>query len=249
MFAIIDSRSSLQTINNLRKYVSDIYQFKTSGITGNSISGHPDIFIYQDNNYFVVAPNAPVEFFDFLNNHNIPWLKGENRVGDEFYNSVQYNCLNTSDFLFHKAGYTDPTILEINKGREFVQLSQAYTRCSLVHLGGDNYLTSDRGIEKVLSRKGLSCFYFSPKKITIQDHNNGFIGGATGIWGKRIFFNGNIALHADGKRLKEYLLRLDFDMVNLSDHYLYDGGCIFFVSTESKRKRTNHENRRINTEK
>ena len=229
MFAIIDSRSSKQAINNLKEYVEDLFVFQTSDLTYNSISGHPDIFIYQDNNHLVVAPNAPIELFKFLNNYNIAYLKGERDVGHALDNSVQYNCLSTSQFLFHKSGFTDPSILEINKDKEFVQLPQAYTRCSLVHLCEDNYLTSDRGIEKVLLQKGLSCFYFNPEEIIIHDHNNGFIGGTIGMCGKRIFFNGNVGLHADVQRLKEHLLNLGFDIVNLSDEYLYDGGCIFFV--------------------
>ncbi|MHC4140256.1 MAG: DUF6873 family GME fold protein [Planctomycetota bacterium] len=182
MFAIIDSRSSKKAISKLKEYVTDICTFQTNGITGNSISGHPDIFIYLDKNQLVVAPNAPDELYVFLDNHNITYTKGRRLVGDEFYNSVQYNCLSTSDFFFHKSGYTDTAILEINKDKEFIQLPQAYTRCSLVHLCEDNYLTSDRGIEKVLLQKGLSCFYFNPEEITIRDHNNGFIGGTVGIW-------------------------------------------------------------------
>jgi hypothetical protein len=229
MFAIIDSRSSKQAISNLKEYVDDVFAFQTSGITDNSISGHPDIFLYQHKNHLVVAPNAPAELFVFFDNHNITYLKGERDVGHELYNSVQYNCLSTSDSLFHKSGYTDSAIIKINKDKEFIPLPQAYTRCSLVHLCEDNYVTSDRGIEKVLLRKGLSCFYFNPEEIIIQDHNNGFIGGTIGIQDKRIFFNGNVDLHDDGQRLREYLIDLEFDIVNLSDEYLYDGGCIFFV--------------------
>jgi hypothetical protein len=229
MFAIIDSRSSKKAISKLKEYVTDVCTFQTNGITGNSISGHPDIFIYQDKKQLVVAPNAPDELFEILARYNTTYVRGESEVGYELYNSVQYNCLSTSDFLFHKPGYTDSAILEINKDKEFIQLPQAYTRCSLVHLCENNYVTSDRGIEKVLLQKGLSCFYFNPEEITIRDHNNGFIGGTIGIRGKKIFFNGNLELHADGQRLREHLIDIDFDIVNLSDEFLYDGGCIFFV--------------------
>lgn len=229
MFAIIDSRSSKKAINTLKEYVKDVFAFQTNGLTYNSISGHPDIFIYQDNNHLVVAPNAPDGLFEFLERHGIAYRKGKTDVGNELYNSTQYNCLSTHDFFFHKPGYTDPVILEINREKEFIPLPQAYTRCSLVHLYGNNYITSDRGIEKTLLKKGFSCFYFHPKKIRIRGHNNGFIGGTAGVWGKRIFFNGNIGLHADGQQLNEYLLNLGLEIVSLSDEYLYDGGCIFFV--------------------
>ncbi|MCF6147756.1 MAG: hypothetical protein E3K37_03765 [Candidatus Kuenenia sp.] len=229
MFAIIDSRSSERIINTLKEYVEDVFVFQTNGMTYDSISGHPDIFIYQDNNHLVVAPNAPEGLFGFLERHSIAYLKGKTDIGNELDNSVRYNCLSTSEFFFHKPGYTDPIILEINSEKEFIPLPQAYTRCSLVHLYGNNYVTSDRGIEKVLLGKGFSSFYFHPEEIRIRGHNNGFIGGAAGVWGKRIFFNGNIEVHADGQRLKKHLLNLGLEIVCLSDEYLYDGGCIFFV--------------------
>lgn len=229
MFAIIDSISSTRVITTLKEYVEDVFAFQTNGLTYDSISGHPDIFIYQDKDHLVVAPNATVGLFEFLEHHSIAFLKGKTDVGNELYNSTQYNCLSTPDFLFHKPGYTDPAILEINKSKEFIRLPQAYTRCSLIHLYGNNYVTSDGGIEKVLLGKGLSCFYFNPKEIRIRGHNNGFIGGAAGVLGKSIFFNGNIELHTDGQRLKEHLLNIGFEIVCLSDEYLYDGGCIFFV--------------------
>ncbi len=229
MFAIIDSRSSNQAINNLSKYVTDVYMFQTSGITSNSISGHPDIFIYQYEKQLVVAPNAPLDLLEFLDNNNIGYLKGEKKIGHDVDNSVQYNCLSTPQFLFHKSGYTDSVIIGINKNKEYISLPQSYTRCSMVYLCDGNYLASDRGIEKVLLQKGLSCFYFNPEEIIIKDHKNGFIGGSVGIWGKRIFFNGNIELHTDGQRLEEYLKRLGFEIVSLSNEYLYDGGCIFFI--------------------
>jgi len=229
MIAIIDSRSSEQAINRLMDYVTDVYTFQTNGITSNSISGHPDIFLYQDKDHLIVAPNSPVDLFIFLDNNNIKYTKGCREVGHELDDHVQYNCLSTSEFFIHKSGYTDSTILEINKYKEFVQLPQAYARCSLVHLCENNFLTSDRGIEKVLLQRGLSCFYFNPEEITIKDHKNGLIGGAVGMLGNKIFFNGNIELHADGLRLKEHLLNLNFEIVNLSDEHLYDGGCIFFV--------------------
>jgi len=88
MFAIIDSRSQNDVINNLREYVEDLFEFETYGVTRNSISGHPDIFIYQDNNQLVIAPNAPVELFEFLNNHNLTYVRGKRDVGDELHNSV-----------------------------------------------------------------------------------------------------------------------------------------------------------------
>ena len=114
MIAIIDSRSSKQVIKNLKEYVTHIYKFQTDGVTGNSISGHPDIFIYQDNNQIIVAPNAPFDLFEFLDINNIAYLKGGKDVGSDLANSVQYNCLSTPQFFLHKSGNRDSIVFEIN---------------------------------------------------------------------------------------------------------------------------------------
>ncbi len=110
MFAIIDSRSSEQAINNLNKYVTDVYTFQTNGVTGNSISGHPDIFIYQDKDQFVVAPNAPVDLFKFLDINNIAYLKGHHKDENCTSNLVldhAFACLGKCQFCSHENSSLD----------------------------------------------------------------------------------------------------------------------------------------------
>ena len=48
MYAIIDKRAPLEVKKNLEKYTDEIFEFSSDEITYNSISGHPDIFIFQD---------------------------------------------------------------------------------------------------------------------------------------------------------------------------------------------------------
>ena len=177
MLAIIDHRAPKAATGNLRKYVDEVFQFESSGITTNSISGHPDIFIYQDEFNLVVAPNSLLSLLEFLDTHKVKFNFGNKKVGTNFENSVPYNCLSTKHYFFHKAGNTDPAIIKLNHDKEFINLPQAYTRCSLTHLGNNKYVTSDRGIEKKFLEKDLDCFYFPPEQISIMDHKHGFFGG------------------------------------------------------------------------
>ena len=48
MYAIIDKRCSKEIKENLKQYVDAVFEFSTEGITYNSISCHPDIFIFQN---------------------------------------------------------------------------------------------------------------------------------------------------------------------------------------------------------
>lgn len=229
MLAIIDGRAPREAIENLKKHADVVFQFESAGITFNSISGHPDIFIYQDESNLIVAPNSPLSLLEFLDTHKVKYVFGENKVQENFENSVGYNCISTSDYFFHKTGSTDPEIIKLNRGKEIINLPQAYTRCSLTHLGNNKYITSDKGIEKKLLEKGLDCFYFSPEQISIIDHKHGFFGGTNGSYSNKIFFIGSIDLHRYGFALRSYIENLEIEIVSLSTNFLYDGGGILFI--------------------
>ena len=229
MLAIIDHRTPPDTINELSRYVDDIHLFKSEGITYNSISGHPDIFIYQDESNFIIAPNSPFSLFEFLEDHKVSYTTGVGLAGHSLADSTRYNCISSDKFFLHKKGFTDKSICRAVKDKMFINLPQAYTRCSLTHLCNDKFITSDLGIEKELLDNNLECFYFNPSEITIEDHNHGFLGGTAGVYGNKIFFNGNIDIHEDGNTLRDFVTSAGMEIINLGTDYLYDGGCIFFI--------------------
>lgn len=232
MLAIIDSRAPKEAILNLEKHVDAVFQFGSSGITFNSISCHPDIFIYQDAFNLILAPNAPDALVEFLTSHKVHYVFGKNNVEASLRSSVAYNCLATSDYLFHKSGFTDPSISSVNQEKDFINLRQAYTRCSLTHIGNNYYITSDKGIEKKLVENGLDCFYFSPEQISIMGHKHGFLGGTNGRCKDKLFFMGNIDLHKDGKELRNFIEEGGIEIVSLTEGFLYDGGGIFFIEVD-----------------
>ena len=55
------------------------------------------------------------------------------------------------------------------------------------------------------------------------------IGGASGVCGNKIYFLGNIDLHPDGQKIREYVSTHGYDVVCLSDEQLSDFGGIKFV--------------------
>lgn len=229
MLAIIDARSPTEAKENLRKYVDDILFFETKEITYNSISGHPDIFMFQYKNELIIAPNSPELLINFLKKHHVNYKTGISKINETFENSVKYNCVTGDNFFLHKKGMTEKLILENNSDKNFINLPQAFTRCSMLHLKNDIFMTSDSGIKKELDKHNLINFFFSPEDIQIIDHKNGFLGGTCGVFENKIFFNGNIDKHKDGKALRSFLKNLDYEIICLHNDFLYDGGGIFFT--------------------
>ncbi len=229
--AIIDARCNSIVIQNLRRYAEDIFLLKTAGITYESISCHPDIFLYQDERDLIVAPNAPQELYDFLTRNDVHYEIGQSVIGRELSDTCFYNCVSTADAFFHKEGFTDPLIQSLNKGKRFIRLPQSYTRCSMLPLSDKAFITSDTGIHKVLQREQLSSFLFSPEEIRIAIHRNGFLGGTCGICNDKVYFSGNPLRHKDGKELCRFIESNGLEVIALSDEPLYDGGGIFFIES------------------
>jgi hypothetical protein len=229
MYAIIDKRSSQELKNNLSKYVDDVFEFSSKDITYNSISCHPDVFIFQDENQLIIAPNAPLGLVNFLNNKKVNYSFGVKPVGEHLDESVLYNSLVTKNYFFCKQGKPDVSIQNQTAAKQVINLPQSYTRCCMFNVD-NNIITSDLGIVKVLESKKIEHFYFDPSQITIKEHKNGFIGGTAGVVEDSVFFLGNILKHKDGKALQQYITKQKKDVICLGNDFLYDGGAIFFVS-------------------
>lgn len=229
MFAIVDKRASDTVKRNLEKQVDGIFEFYSNEITYNAISGHPDIFMFQDMESLILAPNAPVELINFLNNNKIAFDFGTLPVGKTLKESVLYNCLSTDQFMFCKQSSSDKSIQELCKTKIQLSIPQAYVRCSMCAVG-NSFVTSDKGIVKVLEKNNLNFIYFDPSEIKIIDHKNGFIGGTMGVLNNKVLFLGNILKHKDGKALEKFINQLNKEIICLGNDYLYDGGGIFFVT-------------------
>lgn len=232
MWAIIDSRAPIEAIENLKK-TFDVLEFKSEGITYDEVSGHPDIFIFQDKNKFIIAPNSPNELIHFFKEHSVNFTFGKKEVGTELNNSTQYNCIVTANLLLHKKGFTDDVILSINQNKEIIELPQAYTRCSLTKLNDNNFITSDSGISKALNKEKLNNLLVNPKSIELPGYPYGFFGGTNGIHNNTLYLIGSIKYHKQGEVIRKFINDNNLKIIELHQGPLYDGGGIFFGDSHS----------------
>ncbi len=143
--------------------------------------------------------------------------------------SVSYNAAVSDKHLVHRLEYTDPVILQNCHTLKKIPVKQAYTRCNLLLLKEDHYITSDPGIHKNLHRSGLDGIFVSPAGIILPGFPNGFIGGAMGLLNDVVFVTGSLAHFAEGDTVRNFLEDLDYRIVELYDGPLFDGGGILFI--------------------
>ncbi|MCL2290647.1 MAG: hypothetical protein FWC34_08100 [Bacteroidetes bacterium] len=228
MLIIHDKRLPKKVIIKLGEY-GECLPFYSENITYQEISGHPDIFFFPSENHVIVASNTPSYFINFLKNKGISIKIGHNSIGSQKENSTCYNVVMTENFIIHNRKFTDTVILENFSDKTFIHVNQAYTRCSLLPLKNDTFITSDKGIEKELSKHGLTCLYISPKEILLPGYPHGFIGGCMGVYENNIFLIGYPKYHSEGEKLESFLRENNYKLISLYDGKFFDGGGVFFI--------------------
>jgi len=228
MFIIADNRIPPQAKKKLSEY-GEIFNFSTEGITYESISGHPDIFFCQVNNKLIVAPNLPDLYKNTLTKNSIPFIEGELPIEKKYPGTSRYNAVATDNYLIHNFRYTDSVITNIGDDLELIHSGQGYTRCNLLPLCNDSFITSDQGINEVLNGFGLKTFFVQPDDIILPGMKHGFFGGACGIYEDKFFIIGSLSNLKNGEELKAYIDNLDYQIIELYEGPLFDGGSIFFI--------------------
>jgi len=228
MLIFADNRIPCSAKEKLSEY-GEIVNFSTSGITYESISGHPDIFFCQVNNQLIVAPNLPDTYKDIFTKNSIPFIEGESPVENKYPGTSRYNIVATDKYLIHNFRYTDSVITNTGDDLDLIHSGQGYTRCSLLPLRNDCFITSDQGIYRVLNGYKLDTLFVEPDKIILPGMKHGFFGGVCGIYKNKIFIIGTLSNLKNAEKIKVYLNNLDYEIVELYDGPLFDGGGIFFI--------------------
>jgi radical SAM superfamily enzyme len=198
-----------------------------------SISSHPDIFCFCHNERHcesvICAENVHIDL-----PQNIKVEKGGKSVGNKYPETCHYNAVGIGNLLIHNLKFTDETILELygQMWKKSVQLNvnQGYTRCNLLALNEQNYITSDFGILRILEENGYNVFYVDPQQITLPGQKYGFFPGCCGMFGDNLVVCGSLGRLKECKELRKFVRRNGMRIIELYDGELVDVGSIFFVN-------------------
>ncbi len=226
---IISSKNIPKEAQKRLESFGNVLYFETKGITYSAISGHPDVFMCLINNELVIAPNTPNEFKDLLNNSNIKFTEGGGIVGNNYPETAGYNAVVTDNYLIHNLKITDTKIIELCADKQTIPVNQAYTRCNLLPLKDDSFITSDKGIYDILLSKKLNVLLVNPQGIRLPGFDYGFFGGACGIYKNTILIMGSLNKYNDGDKVRGFLRNLEYQIIELYDGTLFDCGSLIVI--------------------
>ena len=251
---IADGRMPEEAKKNLKK-LGDVLFLNPTETTYKSISAHPDIFFFQAEDGLIYAPNAPKRIVKELKKRKIKLIEGRKEVGKKYPETIPYNAVGIGDTLIHNLKHTDSTILSLYKNH--INVNQGYTRCNLVALNENAFITSDEAISRQISDVSddngqqttdnrlcpqlrthssiansqwpiAKVLYIDPKQIKLEGHDHGFFPGCCGIWKNNLIVCGSTKNLKEKEALDKFLKDNGFNLIELYDGELVDVGSIFF---------------------
>ncbi len=155
-------------------------------------------------------------------------------VGDKYPEDIAYNALAVGDVLYSKTKHTSPLVLETARrsGLVLCDVAQGYTACSTLLLGRGQVICADTSLSAEYEKHGIGVTKITNGSVKLPPYEYGFIGGCSGVDGDKVFFTGNLDIHADADMIKKAITENGMSAHSLSKGALFDVGGIKFFETD-----------------
>lgn len=228
MLVIADSRMPDPAKESLSQIAEPLWIAPQPGVY-KSIAAHPDIFFCNTKAGLIAAPGLPDHYLTKLQENKKVVVNGSTSVGSKYPQTAIYNALATDNCLIHNLKYTAPEIKNQYSEDRQIHVNQAYTRCNLIELTDDYFITSDVGIYKTLRDLSKEVLLIDPQQIVLTGHQHGFFGGCCGIFEKQLVICGHTDFLTKKNGLHDFAEKAGFSIKSLYYGKLFDVGSLLFV--------------------
>lgn len=228
MLVIADSRMPDAAKKTLAEIAEPLWIEPQAGVY-ESISGHPDIFFCDTKSGLIVAPGLPQTYLEKLQKNKVNVATSSTPVGSKYPQTAIYNAVATADYLIHHIKHTAPEIKNRYAKEKHINVNQAYTRCNLLALTNQHFITSDVGIYKTLTNLNKEVLFINPRQIMLPGHQHGFFGGCCGIYKKQLLICGHPDFLMEKTALHQLAEKAGFNIHSLYYGKLFDVGSLLFV--------------------
>ena len=195
------------------------------------IASHPDMLFSELSDGTLITEGAYYsenkEFFESLPFHNRikPSVTG---LAPKYPFDVAFDVIRHGGLVIGKVGYIAPEI--IADAADVIGVKQGYALCSV--LKAEKFaVTADKSLCNALMDNNCETLFISGKNIRLNGYNCGFIGGASCVIErlKTVVFFGNLELHADFLKIKEFIESRGYKIIYPKDIPLEDFGGVKII--------------------
>lgn len=237
--ALIDERLNSEAVASLRDMGFHTVAMPRCPRLGEAVASHPDMLtlligdtLLVERGYLAEATETFAEIKRLLPRLNIHTI--ERSFSREYPSDCLLNALIIGNNLFCRGESIATEVKELasEAGLTVIEVRQGYPACTVLALDDDHTVTADRGMAKALKSVGIQVFLTEDGGIELPPYEFGFIGGACGVYNKKVYFIGDISTHPQGQEIKDFCLEAGFETVCLSSGRLADLGRIVFIDSE-----------------
>lgn len=233
---IVDGRASEEIECNLRNLGIHVIRTVKCSSTYDAVSYHPDIVMHPINSRdIVIAPGVYDYYREELEFYGLNAIKGESEVGMAYPDNIGYNVGRVGKLAVHNLKYTDRVVRHhLDKENvEWVYVKQGYSKCSILTVGDNRIITSDRGIGNALEEKpGIRVCLIEPGCVELKNMEYGFIGGTGGMMSrKELVLSGQYSLHKSRDDIDCFLKQGNIIVQTVSNKGIEDLGSMLFLKS------------------
>lgn len=232
MILIVDNRIDSVSVRALLKDGHCLIKLPKDRSLPDSVASHPDTVMFCSGREIITTADYCDEAAYIFS--DLRELAPDVRIsftaetrGRSYPKDCIMNALVIGKDIFCKADTVSEGIKDFaaRLGLKIINVKQGYPACSVLHFG-NSAITSDEGLARVMSERGIKVTLISSGHISLPPYEYGFIGGAGGVVGRKVYFFGDINTHPDCERICSAIRDEGYIPVSLSDGELSDLGGI-----------------------
>ena len=229
--ALISPDASADILSGLQKHGIMPMSIPPSPDVASPLAGHPDLQVFYFNKRIFCQKNTDRSFLKKIESH-AEIIVCDSALSPRYPDDIPFNVACTGTHAFHRFQFCDKTVKDYlhSTGIDLVDVKQGYAKCSTCLVDESHIITADRSIHAAGMAAGVSSLLISPGYVTLPGYEYGFIGGASGMFGDRVFFTGLLHGHPDRSAIIDFIESCNKNAVVLSQGPLLDLGSLLIVS-------------------
>ena len=233
MITIVDERISEKMKRRLQ-FFTEVITLPKSCDLGDAVCSHPDMLMFTHKNRIITNADYceahPWIFSDIREYANCEFTVTSEKFEKKYPHDAIFNALVVDNYIFYKEDSVSYAVKEyaMKVGLTPVGVNQGYPACTTLAFA-KSAITADPGMAKALSSVGIKVTLIRNGDISLPPYEYGFIGGASGVDGERVYFYGDPAAHPSGDEIRCFIEDGGGEVIPLSDGPLCDFGKILFI--------------------
>ncbi|MBR2381425.1 MAG: hypothetical protein IKA84_02900 [Clostridia bacterium] len=226
MRAYLSQKADKRIIDALKQDGYEVIPLAPFGALATPVDTHADMLIFNVDDTVFIHKDYEIDL-----NCAQKIIKIDGPISSKYPNDILLNIAIVGKNTFCNTKYASKTILNYLEKNNFSihHVAQGYTHCSTCIVSENALISADTGIVEAAQRVGIDALKVSEGNISLPPYNHGFIGGASGKNGDKIYFCGSLSFHPDGEKIRNFCIKYGKSPVELSNSPLVDVGGILFI--------------------